>query len=173
MAAPKGNKFYLLAANPGAPRKVVAPEDLWAHAVDYFEWCDNNPWEEQDWVGREGKAVKKKHPVPYTLVGLATFIGIAERTLRNYGNGSDPAYKDFLPVYTHIEQIVRTQKFTGAAAGFFNANIIARDLGMVEKVDSEQRVSGTVKFIFNEAPGNAPITDTQHNAPDGDNRETN
>jgi hypothetical protein len=43
--------------------------------------------------------------------------------------------KDFSEVIHAIEEIIRTQKFEGAAVGAFNANIIARDLGMVDKKD--------------------------------------
>jgi hypothetical protein len=36
--------------------------------------------------------------------------------------------------------IIYTQKFTGAAAGFLNPNIIARDLGLKEHTDTTQRI---------------------------------
>ena len=32
-----------------------------------------------------------------------------------------------------IDSIIRTQKFEGAAADLFNANIISRDLGLVDR----------------------------------------
>jgi hypothetical protein len=43
--------------------------------------------------------------------------------------------KDFLVVTARIEQIIYTQKFEGAAVGIFNANIISRDLGLIDKSD--------------------------------------
>ncbi len=51
-------------------------------------------------------------------------------------------YKDFFGVYTRISQIIRTQKFEGAAVGLFNANIIARDLGLADKQSSELHWQG-------------------------------
>ena len=39
MAAPKGHKRW---GNPLKPKKYT-PEELWQIAIDYFEWCDNNP----------------------------------------------------------------------------------------------------------------------------------
>ena len=45
--------------------------------------------------------------------------------------------KGYLEVTTRIRQIVYNQKFEGAASGFLNPNIIARDLGMVDKQELE------------------------------------
>jgi hypothetical protein len=36
-------------------------------------------------------------------------------------------------VTTRVDEIIRTQKFQGAAADLLNPNIIARDLGLSEK----------------------------------------
>ena len=38
--------------------------------------------------------------------------------------------KEFLTVISRIEQIIYTQKFTGAAAGLLQANIISMELGL-------------------------------------------
>ena len=46
----------------------------------------------------------------------------------------------FKTITAQIKQIIRTQKFEGASAGFLNANIIARDLGLTDK----QEITGTV-----------------------------
>ena len=42
---------------------------------------------------------------------------------------------NFFRVCQAAEQTIREQKFMGAAAGFFNHAIIARDLGLVDKKD--------------------------------------
>ncbi|SMP36850.1 terminase small subunit, partial [Shimia sagamensis] len=41
--------------------------------------------------------------------------------------------KDLSSVMTRVEQIIRQQKFEGAAAELLNPNIIARDLGLADK----------------------------------------
>ena len=41
--------------------------------------------------------------------------------------------KDFGDVFTRIEEAIRLQKFEGASSGFFNHNIIARDLGLMNQ----------------------------------------
>ena len=47
--------------------------------------------------------------------------------------------KDYMSVITRIEETIYNQKFTGAASGFLNPNIIARDLGLVDKKEVENR----------------------------------
>jgi hypothetical protein len=47
--------------------------------------------------------------------------------------GSIREEKDLLPITTRVESLIYEQKFSGAAADLLNANIIARELGLVEK----------------------------------------
>ena len=53
-----------------------------------------------------------------------------EDSLRDKG---DEISKDFSIICTRIREIIYTQKFTGAASGFLNPQIIARDLGLADK----------------------------------------
>jgi hypothetical protein len=48
---------------------------------------------------------------------------------------NDETSKDFSNVITRIRETIFNQKFEGAASGFFNANIIARDLGLKDSKD--------------------------------------
>jgi DNA-packaging protein gp3 len=41
--------------------------------------------------------------------------------------------QDFSSIITRIRETIYNQKFTGAAAGFLNPNIIARDFGLTDK----------------------------------------
>jgi len=133
MAAPKGNQFWKL-ADPecfGRPSIFQTPEDLWKSAKEYFLECDENPIEVSE-ITTTDKGIYskiKQHKVPYTWEGLYVFLGISN--LDRYKEK-----KDFVGIISHIGNIIRNQKFTGAAAGIFNANIIARDLGLSEKTDT-------------------------------------
>lgn len=49
----------------------------------------------------------------------------------------------YLVVIARIEDIVYNQKFSGAASGFLNPNIIARDLGLADKTESKVHTSVT------------------------------
>lgn len=133
MAAPIGSQFWKL-GNPGRDKTFATPEELWGKACEYFQWCDEHPIIQKDWVGKDADEVEREKPVPYTLDGLCFYLGITDDTLRNYGK--EKGYELYFGVYTRIMQVVRAQKFTGAAVGLFNASIIARDLGLSEKTEN-------------------------------------
>jgi len=74
--------------------------------------------------------VERETDAPYTLTGLFVFLDIDKSTWAEYKKR-----EDFTPITTRIEAIMYTQKFEGASVGAFNASIIARDLGLVDKTD--------------------------------------
>ena len=134
MPAPKGNQFWKNAKNPGAPIKFETPELLWEESCEYFEWCDDNPLEEEklfhsQGIITRGTAYKMR---AYTLKELCLFLGVGEAYLKQF---NEEKHKEFSSVITRIRDIIFTQKFTGAAADLLNPNIIARDLGLADKKD--------------------------------------
>ena len=130
MAATKGNQWWRLRAKHGRDLIFSTPEILWESAVEYFEATDKRKWEKDDWVGKDAVKVTRKVDTPYSLSGLCLFLECSEETFRLY-----EARKDFVEVTARIRQIMYTQKFEGATVGAFNANIIARDLGLKDSSD--------------------------------------
>lgn len=57
--------------------------------------------------------------------------------------------KDLFEVITRIEEVIETHQFEGACTGVFNANIIARKLGLMNKQQKERnaKVSGLIISI--------------------------
>lgn len=131
MAAPKKNEFWKHHSKHGRDKIFTAPEILWEAACEYFKWCINNPLKEVIIQGNKRWTVPKMRAM--TESGLCIFLDIESRTWRNYSDESKDTYKAFIPVTSKIKEIIKTQKFTGAAAGLLNANIIARDLGLTDK----------------------------------------
>lgn len=109
----------------GQKKRFETPDDLLKAALGYFKFCDQNPLTE-----RQGDKVITK-PRAYTWTGLEVYLGVS--TLKHYKSNDE--YSAFFPVCQYLDKIIRTQKFEYAAAGMFNANIIARDLGLVDKND--------------------------------------
>jgi hypothetical protein len=134
MAAPAGNKFWLLRSSHGRNPIFATPDELWAAACEYFEWADANPLYEDKVTSFQG--VNTHEPVAkmraMTLDGLQLFLDISDQTWLNY-----KAKEDFVGVTTQIEKTIRSQKFAGAAADLLNANIIARDLGLSDKSQTD------------------------------------
>lgn len=140
MAAPKGNQFWKLRSKHGRDRLFTEPTLLQEAASEYFEWCEANPWVKNEAIksGDEaGRIIAIPTARPFTLSGLCIYLGVNTQYFGDFKDGLKPTEsetdKDFSLVITHVEEVIRTQKYEGAAVGAFNANIIARDLGLTDK----------------------------------------
>lgn len=158
MAAPKGNNFHELRNKKGRGKIYDNPDDLWNDAVDYFDWCDDNPWMKNEQLkkptividddGNEQLVTICQIPTarPYTLSGLCLFLNIDEVTFNNYCGKE--GYEVFFNVCTRIKLAIYNQKYEGAAVGAFNPSIIARDLGLADKKELSGEVGMPVIQII-------------------------
>lgn len=128
-----GNQFWRARSSHGANPSYKTAEELWDACTQYFDWVEQNPLIEQKvFSANEGiryANVAKMRAM--TLGGLCLYIGICILTWETYRKER----ADLLAVVTRAEEIIRQQKFSGAAAELLNPNIIARDLGIVDKQD--------------------------------------
>ena len=139
LAPEKGNKYWMFRNKHGRNHKYT-PEGLWEEFVEYAQWLELNPLCEAVLVPRGIKTkdengqekIIHKTAMPkmraMTLTGFCIYADIDTTIYESYRK-----VKDFRSITTRIDNIVRTQKFEGAAAGMLNPNIIARDLGLVDK----------------------------------------
>ena len=133
MGAPEGNRFWEQRTKHGANPKYDNAETLWKDCVGYFEWNAANPWLKTDFKGKDCEKVEIPIERPLTLGALCIYLGIVQDTWIDWRSSR----KDLSEVIARVEEIVRTQKFEGAAVGAFNASIIARDLGLADKVQHD------------------------------------
>ena len=142
MAAPKENQFWKLRSKHGRDKLFATSDLLWEAACEFFQWCDDNPWKKVETKVKSTGTDITTMPTarPYTISGLCLYLGCNVQYLSQFKAGLPKEEEDFSLVITRIEQTIYTQKFEGAAVGAFNANIIARDLGL--KDASKQEVSG-------------------------------
>lgn len=144
MAAPSGNQFWRARSSHGRKPIFESSDVLWDAACEYFDWVEENPLYEDKLVTFQGLATHE--PVAkmraMTLDGLCIFLDIARRSWDEYRKR-----EDYLPVVTRVEEIVRTQKFQGAAADLLNPNIIARDLGLADKSEHSGRDGGPIEAV--------------------------
>lgn len=147
MSAPSGNKFWLQRSSHGRKPVFKSPDHLWSAACEYFDWVHNNPLKETKAFHFQGAVITDEIPKmrAMTEAGLCFFLDIGTSTLHDYKKK-----QDFSDVIAKIEQVIFTQKFEGAAADLFNANIISRELGLADKqelnVDTkiEQKSIGSI-----------------------------
>lgn len=142
MAAPAGNQFWKVRSSHGRNPIFKSPEELWASCVEYFDWVEENPLLEDKAFAYEGDVTHESMAKmrAMTLGGLCIFLDISRRSWGEYRQR-----KDFLPICEQVEEIIRDQKFGGAAAGLLNANIIARDLGLAERQEHTGKDGGPIQ----------------------------
>jgi hypothetical protein len=134
MAAPIGNKFWMMRSTHGRNPIFANPEALWNAACEYFEWVHDNPLLEEKVFHSQGVVTKgtvcKMRAM--TIQALCFFLDISDEAWSDYCNR-----QDFVGITTRIKKVIYNQKFTGAAADLLNSNIIARELGLSDKVQNE------------------------------------
>ena len=147
-----GNKFWLARSSHGRNPIFKSPDELWNAACEYFEWVQTNPLYEDKVNFHQGQAVHELVPKmrAMTIQALTFFLDISDETWANYCK-----LPDFIGITTQIKKVIYSQKFEGAAADMLNANIIARELGLSDKVQNEHTgANGTVLTapVFNFNP---------------------
>lgn len=135
MAAPVGNEFWKARSSHGRSPIFKTPDDLWEACCEYFAWVEANPLYEAEAFAYQGTVKVESLPKmrAMTVASLCIFLDISFKTWTEYRER-----EDFIQVTTRVDEIVRTQKFQGAAAGLLNPNIIARDLGLIDKSEATQ-----------------------------------
>lgn len=109
-------------------------KDLLIECIKYFDFADANPLRKQVINWHKGKA---KHayvdiPRPYLTEGLCVFLGIQISTWQDWRERDD-----FGAVCKMVDAAIRDQKLAGAMAGFYNALIASRVMGLVDKTETE------------------------------------
>lgn len=149
--SPMQDRFWEAAPKGGRPTAYESSELLFQHCIEYIEWVHEHPFKEARLVSHQGSSVIEWMPKPrvMTIAGLCCFLGIIQQTWTNW------QVKDhkFLGVCQWMNQQIYNQKFSGASSGFFNASIIARDLGLADK----QELTGRNGSPLNPSQGSVII----------------
>lgn len=118
----------------GKPPAFNSPEEMKERAFEYFSWLKENQLHEQKPFSSQGEVIYgdvfKMRPA--TQQGLCVFLNIGVSTWHDYKKKD--GYSEVISI---IESVMYEQKFSGAAAGLLNANIIARDLGLKETTETQ------------------------------------
>jgi len=142
MPAPLGNRFWEARSSHGRNPIFATPDDLWAAAVEYFEWVDGNPLQEGALVTYKGFASVKALPKmrAMSIAGLCNFLDISRSTWAEYGKR-----EGFPAIVSRIEDLIYQQKFEGSAADLLNASIIARELGLPDRQEHTGKGGGPIE----------------------------
>lgn len=150
MGAPAGNEFWKLRSKHGRDKLFATPEDMWEAACEYFQWCVDNPLIAVEIYGKDAQECHVPKMRAFTYQGLAMYLDTNTAYFAEFKRNN--TNKDFSSVLSRIEDVIYRQKFEGASAGFLNANIIARDLGLADKkdVDTSHSISEESEKIISD-----------------------
>jgi DNA-packaging protein gp3 len=123
----------------GLHKNIESPEQLWKYFCDYIEHERNNPMYRRDYVGKDGEEKDTPLQVPITFEGFECYLWDKDviSDLKDYASNKQERYTEFAPIITRIRQNCFSQNFKGAAVGLFNANLIARKLGISDKQETD------------------------------------
>lgn len=148
MPAPEGNRFWELRSKHGRDTLFADSNKLWEAACEYFIWCEEHPLIEIDYKGKDAIRVEMPKMRPFTMQGLCSYLGCNMAYFREFNTEGK---EDFSLIISRIKETVYNQKYTGAASGFLNPNIVMRDLGLVDKQQTESNTNLTVNISKQEA----------------------
>lgn len=138
-----GNQFWKQRSKHGKDVLFASPELLWEAACEYFQWCEDNPHTEEKAFAYQGVistyTVRKMRA--YTLGGLCLYLGCSESYFRTFKVNMIGKHDDYIAIIGQIEEVITEQQFSGAAADLLNANIIARKLGLADKINSDTTIT--------------------------------
>lgn len=135
----------------GRPRKFQTPAQLLEAAENYFDWCDRNPWYKNEKT-KDGEIIPIPTQRPYTIVGFCVFLGTSETFWRDFKSAAPPEFEETI---SKITSRIESQQLEGAIVGVFNANIIARKLGLAEKKDVTTNGQNVAASPLNDLPTEA------------------
>ncbi|SNY93961.1 DNA-packaging protein gp3 [Cohaesibacter sp. ES.047] len=135
MVAPKGNRYWAKRRRNGRKPLYETPDQLWRACVKYFEWVEATPLKQEEIIKYRDRyeRIELNKMRAMSKKGLCVFLDIDPKTWEGYKTRGE----DFFRIITRVEDIIWDQKFTGAAAGILNGNIIARELPLGDKEAEE------------------------------------
>jgi hypothetical protein len=130
----KKRQGEIMANAGGRPRAFASPEDLYLRFKEYKKWAEENPWIKKEAVKSGemcGELIDIPQDRPLTEWEFAAFLGLSYRALTNYGSAE--GYETFFPIFGKIQTEIAAQRISGGMVGAYNANLVARIDGLVEK----------------------------------------
>jgi len=116
---------------------IETPDKLLELFKDYVKHERDNPMYKREYVGKEGRIEKTPLETPITFEGFEVYLFNKEiiNDLGDYSSNKDNRYSEYATIITYIRKHCYVHNFKGAAVGLFNPNLIARKLGLTDKVE--------------------------------------
>lgn len=121
-------------AKIGRPKAFSSPGELWVYFEMYKQDILDNPIKVTKWVGKDAHEVQETHYKPPTWQGFEAFLFRIGKIhdLDWYRRNQNGGYSDYQGIIRAIGRDMFDRKFSGAAVGIYQHNIIARELGLID-----------------------------------------
>lgn len=123
---------------PIKQKYIESPERLWELFTEYVTHERSQPMFKVEYVGKDGELVNTPLQVPITFEGFECWLADKDiiQDLGDYSCDKGGRYESYATILTRIKKNCFVQNFKGASVGLFNAGLVAKKLGLVEKVEN-------------------------------------
>ncbi len=123
-------------------KNIETPQKLWELFLEFKTAKKSNPRYIYQLNQRTGDVIPIPHTPPLTWESFDCFLSDKEviTTLQDYKANRDDRYKAYVDIITRIKNEIYSDKFEGAAVRQYDSNIIARDLGLKDKQETEVKI---------------------------------
>ena len=110
----------------GRPLKFNSVSELENEIEKYFNHCDKRTKTVilKGGKGKPDELAEVPHPKPYTVAGLAAFLGIDRKTLLNYENYEDEEGEQFFPTIKKAKAKIEANLIERGLDGSSNATMV-------------------------------------------------
>lgn len=132
-----------LVSQYGVISKYRTPQDLYLAALEYFKFADANPITRPEAIkggAMAGNIVEVEIPRPWTLMGLCGFLGMSVKMWMTFHNEDR---SEFHEVVDYLEDACKRQKLEHALVGNYNAILVSKDLGLIDKIIESKKETRT------------------------------
>lgn len=123
-------------------KNIKTPELLYQYFEAYKKKCKENPKFENCYSARLNDYKPIPREIPITMNGFEVWLfkNKIVAKLQDYLSNKDDRYSQYACILRTIKAEIYNDKYNGAAAGIFNQNIIARDLGLTDKKEIKAQI---------------------------------
>ena len=134
----------------GKNKYIESPELLLELFEKYVTETKSKPFIIKDWVGGIGKEVLREKEKPLTLEGFSVYCFNAIGGCMQYFKNVDERYTEYVPICSHIKELIRLDQISGGMAGIYNPSITQRLNNLVEKTET----TNIEQPLFTDVPKN-------------------
>ena len=126
----------------GQSKYIENSDILWELFENYVLHERNNPMYKIEYVGKEGRIEHTPLETPITFEGFECYLGDKHiiNSLGDYVSNKGGSYDEYSTIITRIQKNCFVHNFKGASVGLFNPNIIAKKLGLIDRIQNDIKV---------------------------------